>query len=168
MLLLGLCLLSAPVGAQSVSPKVLASGGRYASAGGYSVSYTVGEMAAVSTLTASGRTLTQGFQQPNDILIGILDAEKTAEGTFAVYPNPAVDKLWLGYEFPKDGEVAIYLTTVTGQSLGAVLKETYESGKVLHPLDCTAFAAGDYLITANYTAAGGQLRQFTRKVQIIR
>ncbi|UCG28339.1 MAG: hypothetical protein JSV24_02975, partial [Bacteroidales bacterium] len=49
--------------AQQLSPTVVSSGGSYSSAGGYSISATIGEI-AVTTLQSGNYTLTQGFQQP--------------------------------------------------------------------------------------------------------
>jgi len=55
--------------AQSISPQVIASTGTFAAAGGYSLSYTLGEP-ATATLTTSSSIITQGFQQPNDVIRG--------------------------------------------------------------------------------------------------
>ena len=51
------------VNAQTISNKVIANGGGYSSAGGYSLSYTIGET-ITTTLSNGGYVITQGFQQP--------------------------------------------------------------------------------------------------------
>jgi hypothetical protein len=56
--------------AQTLSPSVIASGGSFRTAGGYSISYTMGE-AVVATADNGSHFLTQGFQQPNDLSTGI-------------------------------------------------------------------------------------------------
>jgi hypothetical protein len=54
--------------AQTLSPTVLATSGGYSTGGGYSLSYTVGET-IVTTLQAGSHLLTQGFQQPEPIVV---------------------------------------------------------------------------------------------------
>ena len=152
---------------QVLSPTVLASAGSYVIAGGNSFSYTVGEMAAIQTYTAGTVTLTQGFQQPNDILIGILDIEKDANGSFSIYPVPATDRMWFGYEYDERGHIDVAMYDVTGRKLDFAWSEKYESGKVVHSLDCSAYAAGHYLLTAKFTTPGGQVKMLTKKFQII-
>src|SRR2546428_799059 len=51
------------VKAQTISPKVSPASGGYYSAGGKSISWTMGET-NIQTLTAGGKMITQGFQQP--------------------------------------------------------------------------------------------------------
>lgn len=59
--------------AQSVTPSVISSAGTFLSAGGYTLSQTIGEMSAVSTLgPVGGYILTQGFQQTENASTGTL------------------------------------------------------------------------------------------------
>ncbi|MCW3127294.1 MAG: hypothetical protein JWO03_2952 [Bacteroidetes bacterium] len=167
VLLFACCLFSACTFAQSLSPQVLATAGAYSLVGNYSLSYTVGEMAAVQTLSAGGTILTQGFQQPNDITIGLLEINQEANGTFVVYPIPATDNLWFGYEFDDRGEVEVSLHDITGRLLGFSLRENYSPGKVVHSFDCTPYAAGNYVLTAKYTSHNGQVKTMSKKFQII-
>ena len=140
------------VQAQSVSPQVIASGGNYVSSASGSISYTIGE-AVTPTLSGGGHILTQGFQQPTDIVNGLLDIEKEAFGSFSVYPIPAVDKLWFGYEFPTQGLVKVQLYNTLGQKLDFEMTEAYASGKVIHSFDCTSYAAGQYILSATFIAS---------------
>ena len=64
LLLTTICLAFATFSfSQQISRHVVASGGTYSSAGGYSISSTIGE-SMVATLTSTSNVLTQGFQQP--------------------------------------------------------------------------------------------------------
>jgi hypothetical protein len=76
---------------QSISPQVIASNGIFASAGGYTLSYTTGQPAS-STLITSSSIITQGFQQPNDIYTGV-QTFVTPTLSVQLYPNPAVDQV---------------------------------------------------------------------------
>jgi hypothetical protein len=162
---LGLSILS--VKAQSLSPQVIASSGAFSVAGGYSLSYTVGEMSAIQTYSAGGAILTQGFQQPNDIVSGLLDIQKDINGTFVLYPNPAIEQLWFGYEFDGQGSVEVSLYDVTGRQLDYSLIENYNSGKVTHSLNSSAYAAGQYMLSAKFTSESGQTKIITQKFQIL-
>ncbi len=153
--------------AQVLSPSVLATSGSYTTAGSYTFSTTVGEMAAIQTVTGGGITLTQGFQQPQDELIGILEAENDGSGSFGIYPVPATDHLWFGYEFTDRGSVEVSMHDVTGRDIGYTFSEAYSSGKSVHSLDCSAYASGQYMLTARFTTASGQVKVFTKKFQVI-
>lgn len=54
------------IGAQSVSPSVIASTGGVGNAAGFSISYTIGE-ALFQTLQTPQQVITQGFQQPEGL-----------------------------------------------------------------------------------------------------
>ena len=155
--------------AQTLSPTVLSTTGNYSVVGNVSLSSTVGEMAAIQTFTSgNGATiLTQGFQQPNDHLIGLLEIEKGADGSFSVYPNPTSARLWFGYEFPQTGKIEVSLYNIIGQKLDFTLTETYESGKLLHNFDCSAYAAGDYVLSVKLTPTVGKDIILSKKFQII-
>src|SRR5882757_1716137 len=110
-LLLILATAAAPfiMNAQMLTPTVIASTGGFSSSGTNSLSYTVGEMTMVQTFSANGNILTQGFQQPNDNVTGLIDLTQDEFGSFVVYPNPAVDNMWFGFQLPEAGKVQITL-----------------------------------------------------------
>lgn len=66
--------------AQTLSPKVMPSSGGYFSAGGKSLSWTMGET-FTSTLTAGNVQLTQGFQQPY-VELSLLNLKAFIEGYY--------------------------------------------------------------------------------------
>ncbi len=168
LLISALCLTVTCIRAQILSPQVISSTGAYSAVGSYSISYTVGEMSAVETFTGSGGApiLTQGFQQPNDLINGILDVQKDANGTFVVYPIPATDNLWFGYEYDEPGQVIIDLYDMTGRKLDYTLTENYSSGKVTHNFDCSIYASGNYLLVSRFTAQSGQTKLISKKFQV--
>lgn len=72
--------------AQTLSPRVMPSTGGYFSAGGKSLSWTMGET-FTSTLTASNVILTQGFQQPY-VELTVLNLKAYIEGYYeAAFQN---------------------------------------------------------------------------------
>jgi hypothetical protein len=152
--------------AQSIAPQVIASGGNFISSSAGSISYTIGE-AVTPTLSGGGHILTQGFQQPTDIVNGLLEIDKEAFGSFSVYPIPAVDKLWFGYEFPTQGLVKVELYNTLGQKLDFTITEAYESGKVIHSFDCTPYAAGQYILSATFTTSANEQNILSKQFIII-
>ena len=152
-----------------LSPTVIAAGGNYSSGGGVSLSSTIGELAAVQTFsnTANNIILTQGFQQPNDVVNGLLDIEKGPDGSLSVYPVPTKVTEWYGYEFPEAGHVEVLLYNIIGQKMDYNLNEDYESGKLVHSFDCSSYTAGDYLLTVRFTTAYGQVKIVSKKIQFI-
>ncbi len=153
--------------AQTLSPTVIATAGSYSTgSNGYSLSSTVGEP-VITTLTQGSTILTQGFQQPNDVVNGLLDIEKEADGAFSVYPNPTSDKLWFGYEFNQTGKVEVSLYDIVGQKLDYTLSESYDNGKQIHSFDCSSYAAGNYVLSVKLTPSTGKEVILSKKFQVI-
>jgi hypothetical protein len=155
--------------AQSLAPTVIAATGGYSTIPSGSVSYTVGEMTMVQTFTAGSNTLTQGFQQPNDNLLGILDLAQTPFGSFVVYPNPAVDQAWFAFQFPEQGEVNVVLYNSLGQKIANVFHTGYNTGKEIEQLNASALASGMYYLTLNFVSTSdGAGHTLSEKFQVIK
>lgn len=160
---------SLAVSAQSLTPQVIASTGGYSSNGANSLSYTVGEMTMVQTFSANNNILTQGFQQPNDMTVGLLDVTQDEFGSFVVYPNPAVDNAWLGFTMPEAGKVTIVLYDILGQKIADVYTGNYESGKIVTQANTSLYAGGEYFMTLTFVSTlDGKTHITTKKIQIIR
>jgi hypothetical protein len=164
-----LAVVSAGLNAQMLTPQVIASTGGYSSNATNSLSYTVGEMTMVQTFTANGNILTQGFQQPNETTVGILEVTQDDYGAFIVYPNPAVDNAWLGFTLPEAGRVTIAMYDIIGQKISDLYTSNYESGKIVTQINTSLYAAGTYLVTMTFVSSvDGKTHITTKKVQIIR
>ena len=155
--------------AQSLSPTVIASAGGYSSGGGISLSGSVGEVAVIQTFSniSANVILTQGFEQPTDIVNGLLDIERGADGTFSVYPIPTHDIEWYGYEFGEAGKVEISMYNMMGQKMDYSYAESYTSGKTVHSFNFSSYAAGNYILTVKFIAASGQEKIFRKKIEAI-
>ena len=166
LLAICLCLSVMSIRAQTLSPQVISATGAYSAVGSYSISYTVGELAAVQTFTAGSTILTQGFQQPNDIVNGLLDIG-AVNGSFILYPIPATDELWFGYQFDERGRIEVELYDMTGRRLDFSYSESYDTGKVVHHFDCSMYASGNYVLSAKFTTGNGSTKTISKKFQII-
>lgn len=78
---------------QSVTPTVLASSGGEGENGSNSVEWTLGEM-SIMTLSQGQNSLTQGFHQPNLLIVNVGDQ---ADLGLEIYPNPTQDRLIFNY-----------------------------------------------------------------------
>jgi len=164
-----IALSSLGMNAQSLTPTVIASTGGFSSNANGSLSYTVGEMTMVQTFSANNNILTQGFQQPNDKVLGLIDITQDDFGSFVVYPNPAVDNAWLGFELPEAGRVSISLYDVLGQKVSDVYAANYESGKITDQTNLSSFAGGMYFMTMTFVSVkDGKTHVTTKKLQVIR
>lgn len=74
---------------------VVASGGNSASGTGINISYSIGEP-AVSTLSGGNSVLTQGYQQPDLLNVGMPESG-SATYYMNLYPNPVKDHLYLEF-----------------------------------------------------------------------
>ena len=169
LLTLALCMAAICSREQQLTPQVLASGGAFGTGGGYTLSYTVGEMAAVATYNPGSGSpiLTQGFQQADFKPNGIDVVTGGANGQFAVYPVPATGNIWFGYEFDQPGHIAVELYDITGRKLDFTYNEAYTNGKVTYNFDCSTYASGNYVLVARFTATGGDLQLINKKIQFI-
>lgn len=154
--------------AQMLTPTVIASTGGFSTNANGSLSYTVGEMTMVQTFSANGNILTQGFQQPNDNITGLMDLTNDEFGSFVLYPNPAVDNLWYGFQLPESGRVEISLFNAIGQKIADVFQTNYENGKLVEQLNVTTYAAGVYVLALNFVSAkDGKAHVSAKKFQVI-
>lgn len=71
--------------AQTLTPEVFASAGKNLSGANGGMDFTIGEV-ATSSLTAGSNALTQGFNQPNILIVAI--EEFVDIYTINLYPNP--------------------------------------------------------------------------------
>lgn len=139
-LLLAVLLLSGALArSQSLSPKVVASNGKQLTAPGIQLSYTVGEV-SVTTKTAGGSTLTQGFHQSYKNAVGIAIAESPVSIT--VFPNPAINYVQVKMEDALSQSIIIRLYSLSGQ----LVKQESSFTPELTTIDVAELTAGVYLL----------------------
>jgi hypothetical protein len=90
---------------QSLSPTVIASAGDTYSHPTASISFTVGELAAVATEISPEAIFTQGFQQPWEITTSVEVDVPT--GAFLIFPNPTYGDFTIMLPDDIQGEVSV-------------------------------------------------------------
>jgi hypothetical protein len=108
-------LLALSASSQQSKRDVIASAGGYNSAGGISISWTLGET-IISTYSAGGLTLTTGFQQPKDtIIITAVEENLANEVKITVYPNPTNEIINIRFEVVNDAEISVFILDDQGK-----------------------------------------------------
>jgi hypothetical protein len=130
-------------------PNVIASSGAFFSNSAGMLSYTVGELAAVTTLSSSNNILTQGFQQPSDnpVYVPSVDAQNFS---MTVYPNPGKGNFYVSIKTPKDYSMTYSVFDLLGKVVIASDKKVLR-GNATIPVDLTKQIAGVYLLECIFT-----------------
>lgn len=139
-----LALLLGTLSAQTVSPSVISTAGGLATNAAGSLSYTVGEMAMIETFTGPANFLTQGFQQPWDLITAVHD--DPLQIGLQVYPNPTDNYFYVRTDYDQGATFRLTLSNVFGQ---AVVQATHEhTGRTtIQSVYAGNLPAGLYLVT---------------------
>ena len=133
--------------AQTLEPYVIASAGKQVSNSGKSLSYTIGEP-VVTTFRSSGNLhiLTQGFQQPKDIIISNID-NSNLNFNVTFFPNPTRDivNVKIFNNIP-DRKFSIILLGRIGQILEMPINRKSINNIENIKIDLTNFNEGIYLV----------------------
>lgn len=93
-----------PASAQTALPMVVASIGSEAQIGNTNISYTVGE-AVITTIAIDSNYLTQGFEQPHWLTVGIIEA---TDDDIKIFPNPTPGLVNVHISSSQTFDAAIY------------------------------------------------------------
>jgi len=139
LIILGLCLSGLGTFDLSAQSNTVTNGGE-AIGGGGTVSYSIGQLDYV-TATASSGTLTQGVQQPYEILLVTEIEEASIHSSISIYPNPTHDLIILKVEGNNIESISYQLYDIQGKLL--LIKEaTGEQTTIL----MNEFVNGIYII----------------------
>ncbi len=144
--------------AQSLSNKVFASGGSYSTASWGSLSATIGE-ALITTSSASGTTLMQGFQQPTSGLTGITALPKQNQYASA-YPIPGHDLLNLEVNLNESATVQFKIYDLSGKEITQGVFLTDANHQTIQQIDISKMSSGMYLLILS------QNEQFIQNIKI--
>jgi hypothetical protein len=129
----------------SLDRQVVASAGGEAFAAGKSFECTLGE-SIIATVDNGSIVLTQGFQQPEKITIGV--SEIAEASGLRIFPNPTSAELHLQFSAPSGTVFQLQVINAAGQ-LVQTLPKTDDSTD--SQVDCRSFAPGTYFLLAHTT-----------------
>lgn len=158
--------LAALVGAQSLSPTVVSTSGAYYTAGGASVSQTVGEMTMVQTFTGGSNILTQGFQQSDKITA--INEPLTENLSVQLYPNPAVDFINIGLNSTVNGRVVLGIYNELGQVVSNSIATEVKTGQNQFSVNTSKLATAVYYIQIDFYNSNGVKQTATKKFNVTR
>lgn len=128
----------------NLSPEVYSSGGELYSGSDFEISYTIGELAAVTTISSANLALTQGFHQPDKFTIILIDPLESLLGA-ELYPNPSSDLAQVKISSDRYYDLNMSLFDVTGKEiLNKSLK--HSPGDQIINLPIKELSAGTYLV----------------------
>lgn len=132
--------------AQTLSPEVIATDGGYAVSSQGSLSWTMGEV-IVETVSSSSNILTQGFQQPEDGLLTVVENTQSSIIT-TVYPNPANEIIYLLFQPDLNGNYNINLFNAQGKLLKSASTD-FDSDSNTFSLSLSDLQCGLYFLTVS-------------------
>jgi len=160
---LGICGLTAR--SQTLSPTVISSSGGFFTSANAMLSTTVGEMTMVQTFTSTGNILTQGFQQPEDYTVGIVEPP-VVSGDILIYPNPNNGSFMLSFTNDNNAETSIRMFNLAGQ---VVLEKQVSPTVGLNTIkfDISAYSEGMYIMEITSTTAKGEKSTNYHKINLV-
>lgn len=138
--------------AQSIGPQTLNAAGGSAVVAGNNYEWSIGEMVAVNTVTASNITVTQGLLQPILQTTGIDDVNFNWGG-IQIYPNPVNDRLQIKFNMEEQLDVVVQLMDVTGR-IYTTEKFSKKNGMNIFEIDCSALSSGAYILNLEAVEKG--------------
>jgi len=142
LLIICMAMLPLVVSGQSLDRQVIGSAGDYTSAGNVQLSWTVGEV-AITTASSGNLVITQGFQQPDGLVIGI---ESPISGlSINLFPNPTQDIVVLKLNSKEAQELQLQWYDMLGQLVGDMQTASVH-GEYSREFDLSHFAPGTYFL----------------------
>jgi hypothetical protein len=160
---LGICGLTAR--SQTLSPTVISSSGGFYNNSSGMLSTTVAEMTMVQTFQSGSNFLTQGFQQPEDYTVGIVETP-VVSGDILIYPNPTIGSFVLSFTGNDNTETSIRLFNLAGQVV-LVKQVTQSAGLNTINFDISAFSQGMYILELATTNSKGEKNSNYHKINLV-
>ena len=146
---------------------VLNAAGGTAAISGNTYEYSIGEMTIVTTNTAGSITVTHGVLQPTNKPNSIAPQPWLATA-LNVYPNPALDEVFIKPSLPAASLLTYSLVDATGKLVRAAATATLHTGGEQQRVSLSALAAGTYLLMVEATQPNGRKASEAFKINKLR
>ncbi|MGD0712171.1 MAG: T9SS type A sorting domain-containing protein [Bacteroidales bacterium] len=163
IVVIGICWFSAS--SQTLSPTVISSSGGFYNNSSGMLSFTVAEMTMVQTFIQSANILTQGFQQPEDYTVGIVETP-VVSGNLLIYPNPTNGSFVLSFTGNDNTETSIRIFNLAGQ-LVMEKQVTQSTGLNTIKFDISAYSQGMYILQLATTNSKGEKSSSYHKINLV-
>ena len=140
-LLLVLC--TSSLFSQSLSPDVISTAGEFFVGSNAMLSWTIGET-IITTLEGTSAILTQGFQQPFEMVVIPDDVSDLFSNLqIKVFPNPTSNFLNVSFLIEQEMEFVIDVVDMGGRVL---FNDTVLSSQLIKQIDFSLFKPGTYIL----------------------
>lgn len=141
--------------AQSISNQVIGTTGNFSSASGVSLSSTSGET-IIETFNAGNNILTQGFQQPNDNGVGIIELNEN-KFSVKIFPNPTAEFLTVQFHSDNGEEFSVSLYDLLGRKLNLINNQFQNGNEFSISFQLTQLPSACYFLTIEN--ASGEIKK---------
>jgi len=152
-----LLLVTSNVTGQNISTAIVNAAGKTSTVGDFSLAWSVGESAAITTMENSHLILTNGLlQQYSKINSDFNLVGSFSSGDITIYPNPVISILNINILHPDNGNYRLELLDVIGKKIREM--EFYNSGTVItKKWNLSGLPAGSYLLNIRLKSPAGRL-----------
>lgn len=149
--------------AQSIERQVIGSMGSHQTTTGIAHTYTIGEL-MVTTSTSPSLVITQGFNQPEEVVVGIRNND---EKGFSIqyYPNPTESILNLEFESENSLSIQLELFSISGSHIALPIQKLEVNESATHQIDLRHLASGSYFLLLRDSENGLMKTLKIQKVQ---
>jgi len=152
-----LLLVTSNVIGQNISTAIVNAAGKTSTVGDFSLAWSVGESAAITTMENSHLILTNGLLQQ----YSKINSDYNLVGSFSssdltMYPNPVISILNINILHPDNGNYHLELLNIIGQKVNEV--ELDNSGTIVSKKwNLSGLPAGSYILNIQLTSPTGRL-----------
>jgi hypothetical protein len=137
--------------AQSISPSIINSNGGFATIGGNTYEWSIGEMVLVHTASAGSIVITQGLLQPGKPNSGAGFGESQFIFDHVnIYPNPTDNIFYLSADFQEQGQINTILYDMNGKII-SIQSQELNGSKRDFPFNISNLASGNYMLIVTFT-----------------
>ncbi len=128
-----------------LAPQVISSQGQHFQNAQFELSWTIGEMSAVSTISSGNSTFTQGFHQPDKFTIAFTE-DLMSTWSAGLYPNPADAYVTLSLNAVNNTEMVVEILDAAGKLVRSPQMLQVFPGQQQIDFPLTDFSSGIYLL----------------------
>lgn len=141
--------------AQSLSPTVVSCFGKFSNNGGFTLSSTGGEV-MTETFSSGNNILTQGFQQPNDNGVGIIELKEN-NFSIKIFPNPTAEFLTVQYHSDNGEGFSVSLYDLLERKLNLINNQFQNGNEFSISFQLTQLPSACYFLTIEN--ANGEIKK---------
>lgn len=144
---------------QGIAPNTLNMGGGYLNAGYFQYEFSVGEMAAIETLSGASNMVTQGVLQPlTDRPFGNNTASSWSNDEIKIFPVPTRGRVEVNILSKQKGRITIRLANASGSVVRTESFDYVGLGKIVN-WDLTALSSTAYFLSIKLDPLPGSVEK---------